>query len=363
MRRALALARQAEGAVEPNPMVGCVIVRDDTVLGEGFHEQFGGPHAEVHALANAGAADLRGATVYVTLEPCSHFGKTPPCADALISAGVQRVVVAMEDPFPKVSGQGIQRLRDAGIAVEVGALREDAESVNAPYLMRVRRGRPWVIAKWAMTLDGKIATSSGHSQWISNTASRQRVHQLRQRVDAIIVGSQTALDDDPQLTARPEQSRVNPRRPLRVVCDRRLRLPLESKLVTSANRDPVLVVASQAADAMKATALEQAGCELLTLDAEPETFLSGMLAALGARDCTNVLVEGGGALLGSFLEHRLIDEVWAFVAPKLVGGAEAKGPLGGQGIERMDQALALQDVQWEELDGDLFVRGRVSPPT
>lgn len=359
MHRALELARQGEGAVEPNPMVGCVLVRDDLLLGEGYHQRFGGPHAEVAALANSSASDLRGATAYVTLEPCSHFGKTPPCADALVSAEIARVVVAMEDPFPQVSGQGIHRLREADITVDVGVLRATAEALNAPYLMRVRNGRPWVIAKWAMTLDGKIATHAGDSRWISNEISRERVHQLRERMDAIIVGSQTAIDDDPLLTPRPQDPQFDhpPRQPLRIVCDRRLRLPLDAQLAATAGEQPVLIATAPNADRKRMEQLEQAGCEVLVIDGEGE-FLSVLLQNLGGRDMTNVLVEGGAGLLGALFDQQLIDEVWTFIAPKIVGGRDAISPIGGEGKSLMNQAVALTNVERELLGDDVLMKGR-----
>jgi diaminohydroxyphosphoribosylaminopyrimidine deaminase/5-amino-6-(5-phosphoribosylamino)uracil reductase len=352
MRRALELAARGRGAVEPNPMVGAVVVRDGAVVGEGWHQKYGGPHAEVFALDAAGEA-ARGATLYVSLEPCCHHGKTPPCTDAVIRAGVARVVAAMRDPFPRVAGQGEAILRGAGIAVEVGVCEEEARSLNAPYLKLLGNGRPWVIAKWAMTLDGKIATRTGDSKWISNKASRHLVHELRGRVDAIVVGIGTALADDPLLTARPPGSRVA----LRVVMDRTARLPLTSQLVRTAREAPTLIVCDERlSPPQRREALCQAGCAVLA----GECTVGGLLDELGRRRLTNVLVEGGSGVLGAFLDAGEIDEVCAFVAPRLAGGAAAKTPIGGTGAETIGQALTLRDQRVEVIGGDVYVTGRVA---
>jgi len=261
MARALELASRGEGYVEPNPMVGCVIVRDGEVVGEGWHQKFGGPHAEVEALRVAGAR-ARGATMYVTLEPCCHHGKTPPCTEAIIAAGITRVVCAQRDPFEQVAGRGIEMLKAAGIAVEAGMLEAEAKTLNAPYLKLVTTGRPWIIAKWAMTLDGKIATRTGDSRWISGEASREIVHRLRGRVDGIMVGCDTALHDDPLLTARPPGARVA----TRIVVDSYASLALESQLVRSVSAAPVLVAASSAAPQENIDRLTAAGCEVHPID-------------------------------------------------------------------------------------------------
>ncbi len=244
MQRALALAAAGQGFVEPNPMVGCVIARGAEIVGEGRHRRFGGDHAEVEALRLVGPR-AAGATLYVTLEPCCHFGKTPPCTGAILAAGVRRVVAAMSDPFPQVAGGGAAELRAAGVEVELGLLEDDARRLNAPYLKLIQRGRPWVIAKWAMTLDGKIATRTGASRWISGAQSRRAVHALRGRMDAIVVGRETALHDDPLLTARPP----GPRTPLRIVLDTRASLRNDSQLVRTAHESPVLIAAGSEASA------------------------------------------------------------------------------------------------------------------
>ncbi|MEZ6121183.1 MAG: bifunctional diaminohydroxyphosphoribosylaminopyrimidine deaminase/5-amino-6-(5-phosphoribosylamino)uracil reductase RibD [Pirellulaceae bacterium] len=356
MRRAIELAKRGEGLVEPNPMVGCVITADQSILGEGWHPQFGGPHAEVVALQQAGSR-AAGSTAYVSLEPCSHHGKTPPCADALIRAGVRRVVVGVQDPFPEVSGQGIQRLQTAGIHVDVGLLEEDAKELIAPFCMRILQKRPWVLAKWAMTLDGKIATRTGHSQWISNPDSRTIVHAIRARMDAIVVGYNTARHDDPLLTARP----AGPRTACRIVLDSQARLPLHSQLVQTASQEqPVVIVTSQSAPAERCAALEACGCQIHQLDQNLLNVerIKAFLEYLATQQMTNVLLEGGGSTFGSFLDAGCIDEAHVFISPRLAGGDQAIGAVGGQGVEIMPDCTALKHPTFERIGSDLYVRGR-----
>lgn len=355
MRRALELAAQGRGRVEPNPMVGCVLARGAEVIAEGWHRMFGGPHAEIDALAVAGDR-AAGATAYITLEPCCHFGKTPPCTEALITAGVRRVVAAMRDPFPAVSGRGAEQLVAAGIEVNFGVLEADARSLNAPYLKLVETGLPWVIAKWAMTLDGKIATRTGDSRWISGDVSRAWVHELRGRVDAIIVGSGTALRDDPLLTARPP----GPRTAARIVLDSQASLPPESQLVRTARDCPVIVAAASSAPAEKCERLAKTGCEVLSLAAATHAErLTKLLAELGRRRMTNVLVEGGGRLLGQFFDVGQIDEVHVFIAPRLIGGANAPSPIGGLGAAAIAEGLMLDIVSRQQSGDDLHISGLV----
>jgi diaminohydroxyphosphoribosylaminopyrimidine deaminase/5-amino-6-(5-phosphoribosylamino)uracil reductase len=355
MRRALQLAERGRGHVEPNPLVGAVVVREGRVVGEDWHQGYGQAHAEVNALAAAGAA-ARGATLYVTLEACCHYGKTPPCTDAVLRAGIRRVVAAMQDPFPAVAGKGTALLREAGVEVEVGVCEKEARRLNAPYLKLVATGRPWVHAKWAMTLDGKIATRSGDSRWVSNEASRRRVHELRGRVDAIVAGIGTVLADDPQLTARPP----GPRTAMRVVLDSRGRLPVTSRLAATAREVPVLV-ATAGADADAARRLRKTGCEVADLTgADGRVGVGALLAELGKRRFTNVLVEGGATVLGSFLDAGAIDEVHAFIAPRLVGGVRAPTAAAGRGVERIADALPLAEVSTEDVAGDVYVHGLVA---
>ena len=355
MRRALELAVRGEGLVEPNPMVGCVIAQGAEIIGEGWHRRFGQPHAEVEALGMAGDR-AAGATLYVTLEPCCHLGKTPPCTRAVLAAGVRRVVVAQPDPFPQVQGGGIAELRAAGVAVEVGLMAAEARRLNAPYRKLVETGRPWIIAKWAMTLDGKIATRTGQSRWISNPQSRQLVHALRGRVDAIMVGRETAMHDDPLLTARPP----GPRTAVRVVLDTLATLGSESQLVRTARETPVLVAAGEASPAASRRRLSEAGCEVFVCPGEtPAARLDALLLELGRRRLTSVLVEGGGRLLGSLLDARQIDEVRVFIAPKLFGGATAGTPTAGEGIAAISEALELEKPEVQAVEGDLCITARV----
>jgi diaminohydroxyphosphoribosylaminopyrimidine deaminase/5-amino-6-(5-phosphoribosylamino)uracil reductase len=355
MQRALELAIQGQGAVEPNPMVGCVIARGAEIIGEGWHRRFGGDHAEVDALRLAGPR-ARGATLYVTLEPCCHVGKTPPCTQAVLAAGVRRVVAAMRDPFPQIAGGGLAELRAAGIEVDAGVREDEARQLNAPYLKLLASGRPWVLAKWAMTLDGKIASRTGDSQWISNPESREVVHAIRGRMDAIIVGRGTALQDDPQLTARP----AGPRTAVRVVVDTRASLASESHLVRTARETPVLVAAGPEAAVSDRERLRQSGCEVLICDGpSPGERLGALLDELGRRRMTNVLVEGGSRLLGGFFDARLIDEVHVFLASRLIGGADAPSAIAGRGIERMADALSLDKASVQQIGADVYVRGRI----
>jgi diaminohydroxyphosphoribosylaminopyrimidine deaminase/5-amino-6-(5-phosphoribosylamino)uracil reductase len=353
MRLTLELAERGRGHVEPNPLVGAVLARDGRVVGSGWHRRFGEAHAEVNALAEAGDA-ARDATLYVTLEPCCHHGKTPPCTDAVLRAGVNRVVVAMNDPFPEVSGQGLKTLRDAGVGVEVGLFQAEAVRLNAPYLKLLRVGRPYVHAKWAMTLDGKTATPTGDSKWISNEASRARGHALRGRMDAVIVGIGTVLADDPLLTARPP----GPRRPTRVVIDSRGRMPSDSQLARTLSEGPVLVSTSARADDRATARLRSLGVEVFCHGQDDRvSAVAALLEELGRRRMTNVLVEGGSGVLGSFLDAREVDEVHVFVSPRLAGGGMAKTPVGGRGVERIGHAIPLAGWQIETLDGDVYLRG------
>ncbi|MCE5267091.1 MAG: bifunctional diaminohydroxyphosphoribosylaminopyrimidine deaminase/5-amino-6-(5-phosphoribosylamino)uracil reductase RibD [Planctomycetaceae bacterium] len=356
MQRAVQLATQGEGAVEPNPMVGCVVARDAEIIGEGYHRRFGGPHAEVEALKIAGQR-AAGATAYVTLEPCCHQGKTPPCTRALLAAGIRRVVVALQDPFPEVSGGGIAELRAAGLTVETGLLAADVRQLIAPYLKLVETGRPWIIAKWAMTLDGKIATRSGASRWISGPESRAIVHKLRGRVDAVLVGRQTAVRDDPLLTARPSGLRTA----LRIVLDTHAALSSESQLIRTANDVPVLVAVGEESSPLERLRLKNLGCEVLVCPGETHADrLDSLLAELGRRRLTNILVEGGSRVLGCMLDARTLDEVHVFVAPKLVGGAAAPSPIAGAGIGEMTAALQLDQPEVRQVDGDTYIRARCS---
>ncbi len=357
MRRALAEAERGRGRVEPNPMVGAVVVREGRAVGVGHHESFGGPHAEVLALRRAGDA-ARGSTLYVTLEPCCHHGKTPPCTDAVLAAGVARVVVATGDPFPRVAGGGLTVLRKAGLGVEVGLDGDRARGLNAPYLKRLATGLPYVTAKWAMTLDGKIATAGGDSAWISGPRSRALVHETRGRMDAILVGIGTALADDPRLTARPP----GPRTPARVVLDSSARLPPHGRLAATARDVPVRVAVTGRAPADRRAALAALGCEILAFPGDGPVPVEPLLRELGRLGATNVLVEGGSRVLGAFFEARQIDEVDVYLAPIVEGGAHAFTPVAGAGVARMADALRLGHHEVVVVDGDVRVRGTLPRP-
>jgi diaminohydroxyphosphoribosylaminopyrimidine deaminase/5-amino-6-(5-phosphoribosylamino)uracil reductase len=356
MLRAIDLAARGRGHVEPNPMVGAVLVKDGKLIGEGFHRQFGGPHAEVDALRSLPDIALaRGATAFVTLEPCCHTGKTPPCSDALIRAGFARVVVAIADPFPKVNGGGLAQLRNAGIQTEVGVCQREASKLSAAYLKRVRTGRPWVIAKWAMTLDGRIATITGDSRWISGEVSRGEVHRLRGMVDAIIVGGGTAAVDNPTLTARPP----GPRRPTRIVVAN-TRLPaVQSKLVQTIDQAPLMIAVPHQVYQSSLEPLVAVGAEVFRCGtSKPVEMVVELLDELGRRQMTNVLVEGGGGLLGSFLSAGQIDEVHAYVGMWIVGGGESPGPVAGDGFHRLVDSPDFEIDQVERLDNDIRIIAR-----
>jgi diaminohydroxyphosphoribosylaminopyrimidine deaminase/5-amino-6-(5-phosphoribosylamino)uracil reductase len=356
MRRALELAARARGRTSPNPMVGAVLVRDGEVVGEGYHERAGTPHAEIHALRMAGEK-ARGATLYVNLEPCAHYGRTPPCVDALVAAGVAEVHLAMLDPNPLVNGKGRARLEAAGIRTVVGECAEEAAELNEAFITWVTRGRPFVIAKYAASLDGKIATRTGDSRWITGEAARLRAHEWRDAVDAVAVGAHTVLMDDPLLTTRLPGREV--RHPLRVVIDGHGRVPVSARCFDPALPGRTVVAATAAFPPEKRVALAERGVEVLLLptDAGGQVDLEALLAELGRREVTSLLVEGGGTLLGSFFRARLVDRVLAFLAPIVIGGREAPGPVGGEGVARLAEAPRLERVRIERVGEDILVSG------
>jgi diaminohydroxyphosphoribosylaminopyrimidine deaminase/5-amino-6-(5-phosphoribosylamino)uracil reductase len=363
LARAIELAEQGRGRVSPNPLVGAVVARGDTVLGEGWHSAYGAAHAEVEALGAAGA-DVAEATLYISLEPCCHHGRTPPCTDAILAAKIARVVVASDDPTDKASGRGLGILRDEGVAVEVvdGDLADRARLLNQPFRKHARTGRPWVLFKSAMSLDGKVATSSGDSRWISGAASRRLVHQWRAECDAVAVGIGTALSDDPQLTARdlPGAAPSGLPQPVRVVFDTTARLPLDSRLVQAAGEVPLVVVASRAARKADLTALEGAGAEVIVVAGEngPAQVRAG-LDRLGERGLASVLLEGGPRLAGAFLDAGEIDEMRLFVAPMLLGGRSGRDPLEGTGAESIAEAVRVGALACERVGEDLLVTARM----
>jgi diaminohydroxyphosphoribosylaminopyrimidine deaminase/5-amino-6-(5-phosphoribosylamino)uracil reductase len=363
LARAIDLAGRGRGRVHPNPVVGAVIVKDGEVLGEGWHAEYGGAHAEVNAIADCGDADLTGATVYVSLEPCCHQGKTPPCTDAILAAGITRVVVASDDPTDKASGRGLGILRDEGVTVDVagGELAVRARLLNQAFRKLARTGRPWVLFKSAMTLDGKVATRTGDSKWISSEASRELAHHWRASVDAVVVGIGTALADDPQLTARIEIPDIPElRQPRRVVFDSTGRLPLDSQLVTQAPEVPLTVVVSRAAHRSACEALANAGADVIVATGEHEPArVRSALDQLGEQGVASILLEGGPHLAGAFYDAGEIDEVRLFLAPLLLGGSKARDPLEGEGVERISDALRALTLDCEMVAGDVLISARL----
>ncbi len=371
MRVALDLAIAGQGHVEPNPMVGCVLVRNGVAIARGFHARYGGPHAEAAALARCPGPG--GSTAYVTLEPCCHHGKTPPCADALIAAGVARVVVGSVDPSAKVAGRGIERLRQAGIAVDVGVLAEECNRLIAPFAKHSTTGLPWIIAKWAMTADGRIATAAGHSRWITGPAARADVHRVRGLVDVVGVGLGTAIADNPELTVRVAGRDEPPRRPVRAVfC--RTRLPaLDSRLVQTAKDTPLVIVQGPPPPDQPPMIADPAWQQLPGVhwlnfsDHSPGDWLRAAMVEFGRGvagrpPATNVVIEGGGMLFGQFHAAGLIDEAHIYVGAKLIGGRGAAGPIGDPGVATMSAATVLELLDVERFDGDVKLTYRRSPP-
>ncbi|HIE13634.1 MAG TPA: bifunctional diaminohydroxyphosphoribosylaminopyrimidine deaminase/5-amino-6-(5-phosphoribosylamino)uracil reductase RibD [Desulfotomaculum sp.] len=353
MRRTFELAAQARGWTSPNPMVGAVIVRDGRVVAEGYHRRVGLPHAEVEALRAAGE-DARGSTLYVSLEPCCHTGRTGPCTEAIIAAGVKRVVAAMADPNPLVSGKGFARLKESGVEVEFGILEREARRLNEAFIKFITTRRPFVILKTAMSLDGKIATATGESKWITGEEAREYVHQLRNACDAVLVGIGTVLKDDPSLTTRlPGGGRD----PARVVVDSRARTPLEARVLNQRSEAATFIAVTEMAPPERMEALKQAGAQVLVCGPGPAVDLKFLLAALAEREIASVLVEGGSAVNASFLLQGLVDKLVWFIAPLIIGGREAIGPVGGTGVRSLAKAIRLSELSVRQLGSDLCIEG------
>ncbi|WP_278279239.1 bifunctional diaminohydroxyphosphoribosylaminopyrimidine deaminase/5-amino-6-(5-phosphoribosylamino)uracil reductase RibD [Syntrophomonas palmitatica] len=355
MQRALELAAMAMGRTSPNPVVGAVIVKDGIIVGEGYHRQAGTPHAEIHALREAGEA-ARGSDVYVSLEPCSHYGRTPPCADALVKAGIKRAVIATVDPNPRVMGRGIKILQKAGIEVKTGILQNEAQKLNEFFFKYIRTGRPFVTVKTAMTLDGKIAASSGDSRWVSGEDSRRHVHELRNIYDAIMLGIGSVLKDDPQLNTRLDTD--DTRDPLRVIIDRCLQIPLNSKIIQSSQSQATIIFCGTGASTAKAEEIRQAGAEVICLETNTDMIpLDKVLDELGHRGILSLLVEGGAQINANLIENKLADKYLAFVAPKIAGGNKAPSPVGGRGVEFMNDAVMLCDIEYRFFEKDILISG------
>jgi len=355
MKLALNLAARGEGWVSPNPMVGAVVVKGGKVVGRGYHRRAGLPHAEVEALRAAGEA-ARGAELYVTLEPCNHQGKTPPCTQAILAAGVRRVIIATPDPNPQVTGGGAEFLAARGVDVNVGLLAAEARRVNEAWFHYVNTGRPWVVAKAACSLDGKIATVGGESQWLTGEAARALGRRLRHRVDAIMVGIGTVLADNPQLTTRLPRGQGND--PIRLVLDSRLRLPLTARLLNLDSEAPTWVACTSQAPPDTIRAMEAQGAQVLVLPADAgRVSLPALLDALGARQVQSLLVEGGAETLGACFDQRLVNQFYFFYAPKILGGQKAPGMVGGHGIVHLGEAHIAKNLSVRRVGGDLLVSG------
>ncbi len=357
MRRALRLAARGLGKTSPNPMVGAVVVKGGKVVGTGYHHRAGEPHAEVLALRGAGRK-ARGATLYLNLEPCNHFGRTPPCTETVIKSGIKRVVAGMKDPNPLVAGKGIRRLRRAGIRVDLGILESECRALNSPFSKFITTKTPYVILKTAASLDGRVASKTGDSRWISGEASRLYVHRLRSTIDAVVTGIGTVLKDNPMLNARlPGAAGV--RHPLRVVVDSRLRIPLRSQIVRTAREYRTLVATTAAAPRSKMLRLEKAGVKVVVLpsDGSGRVNLSALMKELGRREIVSALLEAGPALNAKFLEEKLVDRLVFFIAPKLIGGEKAYCAIGGEGIERVRDAGPVRIEKVTRSGEDILIEG------
>ena len=357
MHKAYELAKKGVGRVNPNPLVGAVIVKDDKIIGEGYHEFFGGPHAEVNAFLSA-KESVEGATMYVTLEPCSHYGKTPPCAEAIVKNKIGKVVIGMLDPNPLVAGRGVKILEENGIEVDFGYLCEELTELNKSFLKYIQSKTPYVVMKTAMTLDGKIASRTGDSRWVSNEKSRIKVHELRNELAGIMVGVNTVIADDPMLTTRLENGEG--KNPVRIVVDSTARIPLGAKILNSSDQAKTIIAVTNQADSKKIEQIEAKGNQVVAVKSSNEKIdLEDLMVKLGELSIDGVLLEGGASLNYSALKAGIVDEVVSFVAPKIIGGAEAKSPVGGEGIELMKDAIELDDIKLQQLGNDLMLTGKI----
>ncbi len=351
MTRALTLAKKGEGFAKPNPLVGAVIVKNGRIIGEGYHEQYGEPHAEINAI-NSACESIEGATMYVTLEPCSHYGKTPPCALALVKGGFKRVVIASKDPNPLVGGNGIQMLKDAGIEVESGLMDEENRALNEIFFHYIEKKRPFVIVKTAMSADGKIATHTFDSKWISNEKSRKFVHTLRNRVSGILVGINTLIKDDPRLNVRLDKDKVS--NPIPIILDTKARTPLDANVLKSSVHP--LIIVSRHAPEERLRALKQAGAQIIKV---PETShgvdLNFLMDRLGEREIDSLLIEGGSTVNDSAFKAGIVNRYYAFIAPKIIGGKAALSPVGGEGFDTIKESVSLKRESITLYDEDILV--------
>lgn len=354
MQRALELARRGWGTTNPNPLVGAVIVKNGEIIGEGYHKKPGEPHAEINALAQAGEKS-EGSTLYVNLEPCSHFGRTAPCTDTLIKAGIKEVVIAMQDPNPEVSGKGIKKLKQAGIKVIEGILEEEAKKLNEIFIKYITSKMPFVVWKCAMTLDGKVATASGDSRWITNEVSREYTHWWRYRVSSIMAGIGTVLADNPNLTVRLPNINVE-KQPIRVIVDSFGKTPLNFNVLDT-NLSPTIIVASENISKSKVELFKSKGAEVIITKSKDRVNLPELMTELHNREIDSLLVEGGPTLAASFLEDNLVDKVMIFIAPKIVGGRKAPSAVGGKGVDKLVNAWNLKNISIKRLGEDILIEG------
>jgi diaminohydroxyphosphoribosylaminopyrimidine deaminase / 5-amino-6-(5-phosphoribosylamino)uracil reductase len=354
MRKAITLAKKGAGWVNPNPMVGAVLVKEDRIIGVGYHEYFGGPHAEVNAINNA-MESVEGATLYITMEPCIHHGKTPPCAPMIAEKGIARVVIGMSDPNPKVNGKGIEYLSSKGILVQTGILEDEIKQMNEVFVKFIKTGIPFCILKTAMTLDGKIATVTNASKWISGEQSRRYVHELRQQVSGLMVGVNTIIYDDPLLNTRRRKKKSKD--PLKIITDTRCRIPLKSKVITC-NPQLALLATTDLADKSKLKELERLGVQIIICPVNNNKVdLPFLLYSLGIMGIDSILIEGGSMLAYSALTERIVDKVTTFISPKILGGKLAPTPVGGEGIDKMNNAINIMDWKVRKSGEDFLIEG------
>lgn len=356
MKRAIRLAKRGQGRTSPNPLVGAVIVKDGRIISEGYHKKAGMPHAEIEALRAAGEG-AKGADLYVNLEPCNHFGRTPPCTKAIIEAGISRVFVGMRDPNPHVKGGGIECLNSHGIKVEVGILEEECRRLNEVFIKYITKNIPFVILKLAASLDGKIALANGESKWITNEQSRRFVHRLRDRVDAVLVGIGTVLKDDPRLTARLPGAKD----PIRVILDTHLRIPLTARVLNLESAAKTIIITGPEASVEKIKKIEERGGYVIQTDIKNDLIdLNELLLKLGKMEITSILVEGGSKVAASFLKEKLVDKFYFFYAPKIIGGNHSISMIGGNDITSMKEAIPLREVKLRRFGEDILATGYVN---
>lgn len=357
MARALELAKLGIGYTNPNPLVGAVIVKDGRIIGEGYHKKYGDSHAEVDAFNHA-TEDVAGATMYVTLEPCSHFGKTPPCAHAIVKKGIKKVVVAMDDPNPLVAGKGINILREHGIEVVTGVMEQEAKKLNEVFIKFISTSLPFCILKTAMTLDGKIAAYTGDSRWVTNEESRRYVHEMRHQYSAIMVGIGTVLADDPLLTTR--LSGINVRNPIRIVVDTRGNIPLDAKILKCDDNTKTIIATTEFIDKEKLKHIKAAGAEvIITPLKDNRVDLSALMKSLGERKIDSILLEGGSTLNYTALNEGIVDKVISFIGPKIIGGNSSKTPVGGEGIPYMKDAISLGNIDVHKFGDDVMIEAYI----